>query len=104
MAGSVNDAGVIPQDELIDISSAVERGYCSRATIMRDIKSGKLPAVKIKHRNYLRISDLEARNTSSPVFNLDAMYEHLLGQVQTVAPLFTDEQRKMLADALCLDA
>ena len=46
--------------DVISIPEAASRGYACEATLRRHVRAGRLPSVRIRHRIWLRISDLDA--------------------------------------------
>ena len=46
--------------DVISIPEAASRGYACEATLRRHVCAGRLPSVRIRHRIWLRISDLDA--------------------------------------------
>ena len=87
--------------ELIDIKTAVERGYGSRSTLMRYIKSGDLPSALVNHKRYVRPDDCAAmKQRGMPTLNVDCQYEAAVRAVASLAPVLSAEQADRITSLL----
>ncbi|WP_434317505.1 helix-turn-helix domain-containing protein [Leifsonia sp. P73] len=85
--------------DFIDLPTAVERSGYGESTLRRHIKSGKIPAVKIKGRVHIRPQDLETFTAPEPMRPTDATLEDWASRMAAKAPAFRPEQRKLILAA-----
>lgn len=96
---ALDSTQIEPSGDLISISEAVRRGYGSRATINRLIKSGRINAYSLDGRRYLSDDELKRHlltRQNANVINVDQLYDEVAHRVASLAPVFSDEQKKQL--------
>lgn len=89
--------------DLISVSEAVRRGYGSRATINRLIKSGRVTAYNLDGRRYLddeELGRLRRVRQNATALNVDLLYNEVAHRVASLAPVFSYEQKRQLVSLL----
>lgn len=85
--------------DFIDLPTAVERSGYGESTLRRHIKSGKIPAFKIKGRVYVRPQDLESFTAPEPMRATDSTLQDWAQRMAAKAPAFRPEQRRLIISA-----
>jgi len=83
----------------IDLIAAAKRSEQGLSTLRRHIKSGHLPAVKIKGRVYVNLDELDAFVAPQPMVVADATLADWAERMAAKAPAFRPEQRDIIVAA-----
>lgn len=83
----------------LDFPTAVERSGYGESTIRRHIRSGHLPAFKIKGRVHIRPEDLDSLMAPEPMAVSDSSLQDWAARMAAKAPAFRPEQRKLIVSA-----
>lgn len=84
---------------LVDLATAAEQSEYGLSTLRRHIRTGRLPAVKVKGRVYVQADDLAALVAPEPVHVQDDSLQEWARRMASKAPAFRPEQHRVIVSA-----
>jgi hypothetical protein len=89
----------ISSAEYIPFATAVEQFEIGDSTLRHHIRTGHVPAVKIRGKVHVKPEDLEAFLTPTPVLVADGTLKDWAKRMATKAPAFRPDQRDIIVSA-----
>jgi hypothetical protein len=85
--------------DYVDLATAVEQHPIGMSTLRHHIKTGHLPAVKIRGKVHVRPEELDALLSPKPVQIADGTLKDWAERMAAKAPAFRPEQRDIILSA-----
>lgn len=83
----------------LDLTASAEHIGSGLSTVRRHVRSGDIPAVKIRGRVYVRVEDLDAFLVPEPIVVADASLKAWAERMAAKAPVFRPDQRDVIVSS-----